>query len=420
MTRSKWVGVAGLVLLVALAGVFWARRGPGATAVDVGTVTRRATFQSTVAASGQIVATRYADIGSSAFGRLVKLNVAEGDTVKQGQVLAEIDSVQAKSDLAAAVAQVHALQAEEQAARLQVQSSEADRDSASARAKDAVRTLERTSDLFRQGLVTASQRDQAQADADAARGQLSAAEAAVTRSRQLLAAANRRVTQAVAQQQRAADVVSKTNIVAPLSGVVTSLPVRLGEMVVVGIQNAPGTTLMTISDLASINAEVKVAEADVLQVEVGQPATVTLAALPGRTFTGHVIEVGASALPVTGTGAAAREFRVVIRLENPAPGLKPGLTCDAEILTHTRKDVLTVPLQTVVLRPSTGGAQQSGVFVVDNGRARFTPVKTGIIGGLDIEVTGVKAGTPVVVGPYQVLRGLADGTPVRGKSEEAG
>ena len=420
MKRSKGIGIALVLLVLVLAGVVWARRGPGATAVDVGAVARRATFQSTVAASGQIVATRYADIGSSAFGRLVKLNVAEGDTVRRGQVLAEIDSVQAKSDLAAAVAQVHALQAEEQAARLQVQASEADRDAAGARAKDAVRTLERTSDLFRQGLVTASARDQAQADADAARGQLSSAEAGVTRSRQLLAAATRRVTQAVAQQRRAQDVVNKTDIVAPIAGVVTSLPVRLGEMVVIGIQNAPGTTLMTISDLASINAEVKVAEADVLQVKVGQPATVTLEALPGRTFKGHVIEVGASALPVTGTGAAAREFRVVIRLENPVPGLKPGLTCDAEILTDTRQNVLTVPLQTVVLRPATGGGRQSGVFVVDNGAVRFTPVKTGIIGGLDIEVSGVKAGTPVVVGPYQVLRALTDGTQVRANSPEAG
>ncbi|HVB38538.1 MAG TPA: biotin/lipoyl-binding protein, partial [Vicinamibacterales bacterium] len=197
MKRSKGIGIALVLLVLVLAGVVWARRGPGATAVDVGAVARRATFQSTVAASGQIVATRYADIGSSAFGRLVKLNVAEGDTVRRGQVLAEIDSVQAKSDLAAAVAQVHALQAEEQAARLQVQASEADRDAAGARAKDAVRTLERTSDLFRQGLVTASARDQTQADADAARGQLSSAEAGVTRSRQLLAAATRRVTQAV-------------------------------------------------------------------------------------------------------------------------------------------------------------------------------------------------------------------------------
>ncbi|MDE3154033.1 MAG: efflux RND transporter periplasmic adaptor subunit [Acidobacteriota bacterium] len=419
MTRSTWIGITA-VALAGLGLVVWMRRGPAATAVDVGTVTQRATFQSTVAASGQIVATRYADIGSSAFGRLVKLNVAEGDQVQQGQVLAEIDSVQARSDLAAAAAQVRALQSEEQAARLQVQSAEADRAAAAARAKDAVLTETRTADLFRQGLVTASQRDQAEADAAAARAQLTAADAEITRSRQLLAAATRRVTQAIAQQRRAQDVVSKTDIVAPISGVVTSLPVRLGEMVVVGIQNAPGTTLMTISDLASINAEVKVAEADVLRVKVGQPATVTLEALPGRTFAGRVIEVGASALPVTGTGAAAREFRVVIRLEHPLPGLKPGLTCDAEILTDTRTDALTVPLQTVVLRPAPGGGQQSGVFVVEGGRARFTPVRTGIIGGLDIEVSGVKAGTPVVVGPYQVLRNLTDGTPVRVKAQEAG
>ncbi|HVC18870.1 MAG TPA: efflux RND transporter periplasmic adaptor subunit [Vicinamibacterales bacterium] len=419
MRRSVLVGLAAAALVLLLAGFLWIRRGPGPTEVDVGRVTRQATFESTVSASGQIVATRYADVGASAFGRIVKLNVAEGDHVTQGQVVAEIDPVQARSDVAAAAAQVRALEAEERAAREQVQASQADRAASAARAVDAARTLDRTLDLWRQGLVTASQRDQAQADADAARAQLAAAGSAVARSRQLLDAADRRVVQAVAQQRRAQDVLNKTSIIAPIAGVVTSLPVRLGEMAVVGIQNAPGTTLMTISDLASINAEVKVAEADILQVKVGQPAGVTLEALPGRTFAGHVIEVGASALPVIGAGTAAREFRVVVRLEHPAPGLKPGLTCDAEILTSRRTNVLTVPLQAVVLRPgAAGGHQRAGVFVADHGTARFAPVTTGIIGGLDIEVSGVRDGTPVVTGPYQVLRELIDGASIRAKRQE--
>lgn len=184
-------------------------------------------------------------------------------------------------------------------------------------------------------------------------------------------------------------------------------------MVVIGIQNQPGTTLLTVSDLGAIDAEVKVAEADVLRLREGQAATVTLEALPGVAFPGHVVEIGASALPVTGTGAAAREFRVKVRLDDPDPRLRPGLTCDTEILTAERSGVLTVPLQAVVVRPTSAGQDQPGVFVPEGAAVRFRPVTAGLIGGLDIEVTGVNEGTPVVVGPFQALRDLADSQAVR-------
>ena len=183
-------------------------------------------------------------------------------------------------------------------------------------------------------------------------------------------------------------------------------------MVVIGLQNQPGTTLMTVSDLGQIDAEVKVAEADVLRLALGQPATVTLEAVPGKSFSGKVVEIGASALPVTGTGAAAREFKVVVRLDQPDAGLRPGLTCDTEIVASERSNVLTVPLQAVVLRPGAGGTDTTGVFQVKDGKAAFTPVKTGVIGGLDIEVNGLAAGASVIVGPYQVLRTLQAGTAV--------
>jgi HlyD family secretion protein len=185
-------------------------------------------------------------------------------------------------------------------------------------------------------------------------------------------------------------------------------------MVVIGIQNQPGTTLLTISDLSGVNAEVKVAEADVLRLKLGLPATVTLDAVAGATFTGRVTEIGASALPVQGVGAAAREFRVVVRLDGDLTTLRPGLTCDAEILAEERQNVLTVPLAAVVLRsPAPGQPEATGVFVLRNGEAVFTPVKTGIIGGLDIEVTGIDADTPIVVGPFALLRTLQSGTRVR-------
>jgi HlyD family secretion protein len=413
MTRNRWLVV--VLTVVALGGVALvvSRRGPARVAVDVGPVTRQARFRSTVTASGEIVATRYADIGSSVMGKIVNLPVAEGDRVKAGQMLARIDPVQAQSDASSAAALVRALEAEERAAAEQVRSATADLAVAEARARDADQQLIRKRELYQQALVPAADFESSREAAEAARAQVTSVRATIDRARQAAEAAARRVAQARAQQTSANDMLSKTSIVSPIDGIVSRLRVREGEMVVVGIQNQPGTTLMTISDLGAINAEVKVAEADVLRVVLGQAAVVTLEALPRKQFPGKVVEIGASALPVSGTGAAAREFKVVVRLDHPDPGLRPGFTCDAEIVTSERTNVLTVPLQSVVLRglPPTG--EQSGVFLLADGQARFTPVSPGVIGGLDIEVSGVAEGARVIVGPYQALRDMKDGTLVR-------
>lgn len=412
-TRS-WPWLLGAAVVVGGYALLIASRRPDAVEVDAGNVTRRARFQSSVSASGEIVATRYADIGSSAMGKIVSLPVAEGDRVRAGQLLARIDPVQAESDASGAVAQMRALEAEREAAAEQVRAATSDREAADARARDADQQFARKKELNQAGLLPAAEFESARAASTAAAAQVASAAAAVNRARQALEAATRRVAQAAAQVQRASDLVAKTSIVSPIDGIVTRLRVREGEMVVIGIQNQPGTTLMTISDLSAINAEVKVAEADVLRVKLDQPATVTLEALPGRSFPGRVVEIGASALPVTGTGAAAREFKVVVRLDQPDDGLRPGLTGDAEIITAQLTGSLTVPLQSVVLRRnSPEGAERSGVFVIDGDRARFTPVTPGIIGGLDIEVTGLAENAPIVVGPFQVLRELSDGALVR-------
>jgi HlyD family secretion protein len=357
----------------------------GAVEVEMGRVEKRAVFRSTVTASGEIVAERYADVGSSVMGKLVSLPVREGDRVRKGQVVARIDSVPASSDRDAATALVRAAEADQAAAR--------------ARAEDAARALARGRELRGQGLLPQADFDGLQAAADAASAQADAAA--------------RRAAQARAQLARAADLLGKTEIVSPLDGTVTRLPVREGEMVVIGIQNMPGTTIMTISDLAVINAEVKVAEAEILGVKVGQPATVTLEALPGRTFAGEVVEVGASALPLVGAGAAAREFKVKVRLKDPQEGLRPGLTGDAEILVGEAKDALAVPLQAVVLRGE-AGRERPGVFVAEGKAARFLPVETGMIGGLEIEIEkGLEEGREIVAGPWQSLKDLQDGAAIR-------
>jgi len=420
MTR-RWIGWLLLVVAVAVTAVAMRLAESDAIVVDVGTVSRQPVFRSYVTASGEIVATRFADIGSNVMGKVVSLPVKEGDAVEAGQLLARIDPVQAESELDAAEAQMAALEADARGAAQQVATAKADAAQAAARAKEARLTLGRARELNKEGLAPKADLDAAQASADAAEAQVASTTSAVARATQARDAAERRVAQAKAQAARARDIFSKTSIVAPIDGVVSRLQVREGEMVVIGIQNQPGTTLMTISDLSGINAEVKVAEADVLRLTLDQKATVTLEALPDRPFQGRVIEIGASALPMTGTGAAAREFRVVVRLDDPDPSLRPGLTCDAEILTGERKGVLTVPLQAVVLRnrgeAASGDASggQRGVFVIDGDTARFTPVTTGIIGGLDIEVDGVAEGTSIVIGPYQVLRELQDGAKVRAR-----
>ena len=397
-----------VLLGLAASSFFFRQRGPDAREIDVAAVVRTASLQSFVTASGEIVATRYADIGSSAMGRLVGLSVKDGDRVTAGQVLARIDRVQAASAAAAATAGLSALEADARGADAQARATQSDLEAARARASESQRVLGRARDLRGAGLIPQSELDTATANADGAAAQVDGAAAAVARAAQTRQAAERRVAQGRAEQTRARDLLDKTEITAPIDGVVTRLDVEEGEMVVIGVQNQPGTILMTVSDLSAINAEVKVAEADVLRLALDNRATVSVEAANGKKFPGRVVEVGASALPQVGTQTAAREFRVRVRIGDDTSALRPGLTCDAEILVAERANVLTVPLQAVVQR----GAD-TGVFVVAEGAATFTKVKTGGIGGLSIEVDGVAEGASVVSGPFQALRELADGTRVK-------
>ncbi|MBM3750363.1 MAG: efflux RND transporter periplasmic adaptor subunit [Acidimicrobiia bacterium] len=398
-----------VVLVAVVAGVWWwMGRSSDGIEVQVATVQRVPELKSYVTASGEIVATKFADLGSSVMGRVVSLNVREGDRVTAGQVLARIDPVQAESAVAAASAAVQALEADAAGADNAVAATLAEVNAAQARQVQADQTLQRTKDLSASGLTSKAELDAATAAADTATAQVAAARAALARAEQSRDAARRRVTQGLAETARVRDQLAKTSITAPIDGVITRLSVEEGEMVVMGVQNQPGSILMTISDLSAINAEVKVAEADVLRLALENPATVSLDALAGRAFTGRVVEIGASALPQSGAQAAAREFKVTVRLEGAIAQLRPGLTCDTEILVASRQNVLAVPLQAVVQRDG-----RSGVFVVRDGRAAFTPVTTGLIGGLTIEVDGLSEGATIVAGPFQTLRDLVDDSAVR-------
>src|SRR6266849_10992811 len=275
----------------------------------------------------------------------------------------------------------------------------------------------------------------------------------------MVAEAHARIAQSKAQQQSAAghvtsaramltrfaDLLSKTTYTAPFDGTITNLPVHEGETVVIGIQNSPGSTIMTLSDLSVITAEVRVDETDIVNVKLGQPAEVTIDAIPKKTFHATVSEIGDNAI-IRSTGLAtsqsttgseeAKDFKVVVTLSDPPENLRPGLSCTAKITTATRSHVLAVPLQALTIRQAKdlqdnadkknsapaassgpddpGKKELQGVFVVQNNKAKFIPVETGVAGVTDIEIlSGLKESDTIVTGSYKVLRSLRNGARVK-------
>jgi HlyD family secretion protein len=264
-----------------------------------------------------------------------------------------------------------------------------------------------------------------------------------------LKSAQKRIALANATLVRVNDILHKHNSYAPLDGVVTNLPVRQGESVVPGLQNQTGTIIMTIADMSLITAEVKVDETDIVNVKLGQIGEVTIDAIPNKTFKGHVTEIGNTAiLRSTGLAASqsaissqeAKDFKVVIALDDPPDEIRPGLSCTAKITTATRQNVLTIPIQALTVRQKgdlevkpagTNSAAQAatksdpaaekakkeelqGVFVISGEKVVFRKVDTGITGATDIEVlSGLKDGDQIVTGTYQVIRTIRNETAVK-------
>jgi HlyD family secretion protein len=237
-----------------------------------------------------------------------------------------------------------------------------------------------------------------------------------------------RIAQQRAALVRAKDFLSKTTITAPLSGIITYLPVNEGEIAIIGVQNQPGTNLMTIADLSVITAEVRVDETDIVNVRVGQEAKIKVDALGDKQLIGHVSEVGNSALNKStnsnnggNNGQEAKDFKVVITLDEPTKELRPGLSCTATIITATSKQVLSIPIQALTIREFDNPdksikkkVEKEGVFTIKNGIANFHPVKTGITGTTDIEVIeGLNTDEEIITGPYQVLRTIEDNAKVK-------
>ncbi len=462
--KRKWKILAGIVgLLIISGGAFagYKYNQRGIVTVQTGRSVRQ-DLTAVVTASGEIKPLKYINIGANAMGRLIDIYVKEGDRVKKDQVVARLESIQAQADVAAQRAAVSSSQADSAASEAGLRASDENITTAQATVERTRADLERmridyerANELYTNKLVARQDFDQKKSLYDAQVAAVREAEARVSQARaqraQLLAQLNssqRRITQMDANLRRAADVLDKFSAYSPINGVVTNLPVRVGETMVIGIQNSPGSTIMTIADMSVITAEVKVDETDIVNVRLDQRADVTIDAIPGKTFKGHVIEIGNTAiLRSTGLAASqsaissqeAKDFKVVIALDNPPDEIRPGLSCTGKIITATRQKALTIPIQALTVRqkgdlepekkgdkdktsnaPSDPVAQKArkeeiqGVFVINGEKAEFRKVETGITGATDIEVmSGLKDGDEIITGSYKVIRTLRNDTKVK-------
>jgi HlyD family secretion protein len=440
--------VAGLAIIV---GLTVHQSGKNVVTVQTGKVQRQ-DLAAVVSGSGEVKPKTYVNIGSNAFGKITHLFVKEGDHVKKGQVLAQLENVQSSADVSANAASLDAAKTDALAADAGLKTSEADLRRAQADYDRNKLDWERAQNLFKDGLIAKSDFDKSKDMWETADAGLVQAQARVAQAKAQKDSADKRVTQNQATLTRFADVLSKTTYAAPFDGVITNLPVREGETVVIGIQNSPGSTLMTLADMSVITAEVKIDETDIVNVRLGQTAEISIDAIPRKTFHGTVTEIGDNAI-VRSTGVAtsqsttpseeAKDFKVVVTVSDPPEDLRPGLSTTAKITTAARSNVLSVPIQALSIRtkaqleaksspgsvhaaapaPSETASKDKdkdakqdvqGVFVIRNRKAEFVPVTTGITGTSDIEVlSGLNDGDEVITGSYKVLRTLKPGSGVK-------
>ncbi|MGZ5444908.1 MAG: efflux RND transporter periplasmic adaptor subunit [Thermoanaerobaculia bacterium] len=392
-----------VVVLLAIAGITAASirsKGKEGTPVTFGKV-ERSDLTSKVSANGRIDAQRKVDLSANVMGQIVNLAVREGDVVKKGDFLLQIDQKQLAASAQGAEASMRALFS--------------DRDAARATLAEAQLNFDRARSNFSERIIPQAELDRARSTLDSARANVSAIDQRIQQSRANLAAAR--------------DTLSKTTMTAPMAGIITALPVEEGEVAVIGTMNNPGTKLLTIADMSVVEAVMEVDETDIPNVRVGQRATVTIDAYPNKTFSGVVTEVGSS--PMTGaggsTGTEAINFEVKIQLDQPPAGVRPGFSASADIVTGTRPKVLAIPIQALVVREKPGAApgktaqEEEGVYLHQNGKVKFAPVTTGLAGESNIEIVkGLSEGQQIVTGPFRALRELKEDTKVREQKEEEG
>jgi HlyD family secretion protein len=396
-------------------------------------------LEAIVSASGKIQPKRLVNVTAETPGRVVNLAVNEGDRIKVGQFLLQIDPKSLRTRVDSGNASLQAAEASLEQQRQAVES-------AQVQLVQAQQTLTRQRDLWRQQLTTREALDRAEND-------VKAAESAIREREKQVTAQSSRINQERAGLESARYDLSKVRIESPIDGIVTRRNIQEGETAMIGTMNNPGTVLLTLADMAIIQGEVEVDETNIPSVQIGQRAKITIDAIPDRSFKGHVTEIGNSPIQVAGqatSGTQATNFKVVVVLDEPVPEVRPGFTCTADITTATRKEVTSVPIPAVAVReliydangqvvkepktdkrkrpsssvetsvsaaelkPGQTRKETEGVFVVRDGKAEFIPIKMGIAGEKYFEVlSGLKSGDQVITGPYASVRGIADGDLVK-------
>ncbi|HME12691.1 MAG TPA: efflux RND transporter periplasmic adaptor subunit [Candidatus Acidoferrum sp.] len=435
------VVVIGIIVLVSIN-----QANKGVVTVQTAKVATQDSLVSQVTASGEIKPTTYTNVTAQGFGRITEILVKEGDHIKKGDKLLLQENVQANADVRAQDATINSMESGVVAAQASYKAAQADLLQQRANLEKAKLDYERGQGLFKGGLIPKQDFDQRKTTYDAAVAGVASSEARVQALNAQLAQARAQVSQSQAVLVHTKDILQKTAYVSPINGIVSYLPVRLGEYVVPGIQNANGSFLMTLSDMSVVTAEVKVDETDIVNVKIDQDADVTIDAVPGKIFKGKVTQIGSQAVlrssgltttQTTTSTQEAKDFKVVVTLAEPPENLRPGLSTTARIKTAEKKNVIAIPIQALAVRtrkdleeaaknakkernssvtlaappqPTSTDPKKDevqGVFVVRGKQAFFKPVETGIAGVTDIEVTkGLQAGDEIVVGSYKALRTL--------------
>ncbi len=440
MKGKKVVIVLGVVLLGAavVAANLWYRRDTGLSVQAE--ALRARDLQAIVSASGKVQPKRQVNVSANTTGRVTRVAVEEGQRVKAGQFLLEIDPKQLEGQMQRGEASVAAAQSSLQSARTGVEQGRANLDLAR-------QNLKRQEDLWKEGLTTRENLEKAQND-------VTVREVDLRARQQDIETNEARIRQEQASLSTTRYNLNQIIITAPMDGLVTRRSIEEGETAVLGTMNNAGSVLLTIADMSVIEAEVEVDETEIPTVSLGQEAQVTIDAVPNRTFRGRVTEIGNSPIQAATTQNAAGQrqattFKVVITLEEQVPDIRPGFTCTAEITTAQRKDVVAVPIQALTVRemlyndkgelvretptrrrrganletplsasneppPGHTRKETEGVFAIRDGKAIYLPVKVGIAGEQYFEVLdGLKAGDQVITGPFASVRELADGQDVR-------
>ena len=387
--------VAGISLL-AYANIKYQRK--ETVSVRTQTVVRR-DLVARVSASGKIETTHKVDVSASISGKVIHLPMREGDMVEEGTLLFRIDPTQTQT-------LVSQFQAGIRSAKTNIAVAEANQ-------QQAKIEYERQKALFDRNVIAE----------DLVQRARSAYEVEIARTN----GAKEEIVRLEAQLKNAVHDLTKVNVHADISGVVTKLNIHEGENAFVGTFNNPGTVLMTISDLNHMEAWVEVDETDVVNLRVGQPAEIIVDAYPDTVFHAVIDRIGNSPITETGSNQQAVNFEVVILLTDTIPNVRPGLSCVADIITGTRRDVLSIPIQALTVRepedekknadgdddPPTRRRNRAheGIFVIEEDRAFFRHVTTGLTGERHFEIlSGLEENSDIIIGPFETLRTIKDST----------